>query len=119
MTNVIQRIRQTGLGALAVALLLMACQSDSAAPTQETLERDVFIDTYVELRMHSLNAPNQLISNEDRDRILAQRGITADDLIEFAEIHGADVVFMREVWNEVEERLEDLRTRPDTGVNRS
>ena len=106
---------------LVTALLipLSGCQGDSASPIQDTIDREMFIDTYVALRVEGLAAPNQIIPPEVRDRILADRGLDADDLLAFTEVYGADVDFMRDVWDEIEERLEDLRTRPDTGQNRS
>ncbi len=46
---------------------------------------------------------------EERDRILAELGLTPEDLIEFVEAHGRDIPFMQEVWEEVDHNLEIRR----------
>ena len=45
--------------------------------------------------------------------------MTQEELFSFVEVHGRNVEFMQEVWNEVESRIEDLRTQPDSGTGRS
>ena len=96
-----------------------ACQSDGAAPEEDTISKDAFVQAYVALRTVGLRAPNQLLPDEDRTRILLDEGVTEEELFAFAEIHGRDVVYMRDVWNEIEERLAALRVEADSGVDRS
>ena len=71
------------------------------------MDRETFIATYVELRAAAIVSDDQDLSPEARDRVLATQGVDADDLLDFAEAHGRDIEFMREVWNEVESRLEE------------
>ena len=109
--------RRGRAGALLTLLVGLACQGESS-PTQ-TISRDQFIDTYVALRVEGLRSEQQVISPEARARVLDAHGLTEGELLEFAETMGGDVDFMRDVWNEIEQRLEDLRTEPDSSENRS
>ena len=93
------------------ALLAAACGSDPAA---DTINRETFIDAYVELRMAALDTDSQRVASADREAILDRLGITEDDLIEFVEVHGGDLELMREVWNEVEVRLDRTPEVVDT-----
>lgn len=76
-----------------------------SAPT-DTIGRDVFIDTYVDLRVAALDSDSQRVAASDREAILAEHGVTADDLAYFVQAHAADLDFMRDVWNDVELRLD-------------
>lgn len=80
---------------------LVSCGPEAPA----TIERQTFVDVYVELRAAALDDTNALISPSVRDGILSNHGITAEDLVEFAEVHAGDPEFMRGVWDEIEERL--------------
>lgn len=64
--------------------------------------------------MAALGAEGDTVATAQRARILSEHGVTEEDLLDFAGIHGDDVVFMREVWNEVEARLDAARERPDS-----
>ena len=86
------------LAALAVG---SACRSEDDA-----IDRETFIDTYVELRSTALKNPGTRITPEQRTEILAKHGVSEDDLMHFADVHGRDVDYMAEVWNEVEARLQ-------------
>jgi hypothetical protein len=66
-----------------------------------------------------LRAPQQLLPEEDRERILSEQGVTQDELFTFIEVHGKEVEYMRDVWNEIEERLNEMRTEPDSSGERS
>lgn len=107
-----------GVWTLVVAGLL-ACSSGSAAPEVETVGREAFIEAYVALRTVGLRAPQQLLSEEDRERILSEHGVTQEELFTFIEVHGEEVEYMRDVWNEIEERLNAMRTEPDSSGERS
>jgi hypothetical protein len=100
-------IRRSALICLALAAGLAGC---SDPPPEETISRERFIEVYVALRSeaHSPDAPGE-IDPEVRDRILAEHGVEAEELIHFVEVHGEDLQYMFEVWSEVEERLTELR----------
>ncbi|MDX1493464.1 MAG: hypothetical protein R3253_05370 [Longimicrobiales bacterium] len=71
-----------------------------------TIERETFIQAYVELRVAALDTDSSRIADADRERILNDFGITGDDLLDFVRVHASDLDYMREVWNEVELRLD-------------
>ena len=101
-----RRARIVGVG-LALAL---ACASEEQ-PSGDGLTREAFVETYVALRAAGLQTASRVVSPEDRDRILAEKGVAQEELLEFAETHGGDAAFMKEVWDEVESRLEERRGR--------
>ncbi|NNM34413.1 MAG: hypothetical protein HKO53_15150 [Gemmatimonadetes bacterium] len=106
---------------LAALLVAAACGGDGAAPVagEETISQEAFIEAYIALRVVGLRAPQQLISPEDRLRVLEEQGVTEEQLLEFVEVHGEDLLRMQRIWNEVESRLEELRTRSDSSDERS
>lgn len=71
--------------------------------------REVFIQAYVDLRVAALEAEDQQMTEALRAEVLARHGIEAEDLLEFAEVHARELEFMRDVWNEVEVRMDALR----------
>lgn len=107
------------LAALTAAWAVASCGNGSAAPEVETIARETFIETYVALRTVGLRSPRQLLPEEDRQRILAEQGVSQEDLFSFIEVHGKNVEYMRDVWNEIEERLNELRESPDSSQARS
>ena len=95
------------------AALIFATGCAGDAP--ETISREAFIETYVALRVAELTeSGGEVISAETRDRVLEEQGVTEEDFFGFAEVHGGDVDFMKEVWDDVEKRMEVLRNPPDT-----
>ena len=45
--------------------------------------------------------------------LLAEQGVTEEELLRFAETRGGDVVYMKELWSDVERRMGELRLPPD------
>lgn len=93
---------------LAVAFFVLptaGCGPDSA---NATIERERFIQTYVDLRVAALETDSQRIAEGARGEVLARNGVTEQDLVHFAEVHAAELEFMRDVWNEVELRMDAL-----------
>jgi len=86
--------------------LMSACAEASPEASGDTISVDVFVDTYVDLRVAGLSrVPSQdSISPGDRERILAEHGVSAEDLLEFVEVHGPNVPFIGSVWDSVEVR---------------
>lgn len=92
--------------AFALAAGTWAC--DPGFPTSEgtaPIDRETFIDTYVALRTEAMGWEGGRIPAEDRDRVLAEKGVTAEDLRSFIEVHGRNVPYMSLLWAEVESRL--------------
>jgi hypothetical protein len=104
------RFTQAALLALTSALLVLG-GCDGGIPSSErgkTISEERFIDTVVELRKAALRREDGRPSPMQRERILAERNVTAEDLRRFAEIHGRNVPFMHDVWAEVDRRLREL-----------
>lgn len=92
--------------ALGLASLLVACEPDIPSSEGEApVDRETFIETYVELRLEALKWDGGRLPEEERDRILRELGVTADDLRAFVQVHGRNVPFMADVWTDVEERM--------------
>jgi len=94
----------TGLAAAAVVVAAAGCGPE----VPETIDREVFVQTYVALRVAELRSPGAVIPDADRDSVLAERGVTEEDLVSFAEVHGGDPVFMEGVWTEIQNRIIEL-----------
>lgn len=91
----------SSLALLGAILPLWSC---SPTPTA-TVDRETFVQVYVELRVAALESSDANLAEEDRERILQRHGVSAEDLISFAEVHGADPDYMLSVWTEIEDRL--------------
>jgi len=94
--------------AVVLALLVGLVACDPGFPSSEgeaSVDRETFIEVYVELRLAALEWETGRIPADDRDRILAEHEVTEDDLREFIEVHGRNVPFMNDVWHEVSERI--------------
>lgn len=93
--------------ALAIALLMgigvVACGDSERT---DVIDRETFIDTYVDLRIAALDTDSARIGAADREAILARHGVSEDDLVEFVEVYGSELEVMRDVWNEVEVRMD-------------
>lgn len=102
---------------LMAVVTLTAPVSACREPEPETVDRQVFIEAYARVRERALTSPDATISPADREAILSELGVTEADLEAFVEAHATDVTFMRDVWADVEARLDvnDLNEpAPDT-----
>jgi hypothetical protein len=90
---------------LFAATLLPGAVASCGPDAPATIDRQTFVDVFVELRIAALDAPQARLPQEARERILASHGVTADDLLGFAEVHARDPAYMRSVWDEIEERM--------------
>ena len=88
-----------------LALGVAACEPE--APEVDAIPRETFIATWVDLRSSVMRAGPGGITPAERTRIIERHGVTEDDLIGFAEAHGADVAYMKAVGDEVESELQD------------
>ena len=104
-------------GKLFITALLVLCSGCSkertAAPTG-VIDREVFIATYVDLRDGALGNQLKVLSDEQRERILREHGVTEEQLLAFAEAWGADTEYMTKVWDEVKARMTPLGPAPDS-----
>jgi hypothetical protein len=84
-----------------------ACGGDDSVPVVEgVIDRETFIEVYVDLRAETLVGTQLTLPDADRDRILASHGVDAEGLLAFVDTYGRELEFMNEVWAEVELRLE-------------
>lgn len=103
---------------VAAALLAAAGCEEEGAPAETTIGREVFVETYVALRVAQLRgSAGDPLPAEDRERVLAENGVTEQELLTFAEVHGSDVTFMERLWEDVEKRLEEVRNAADAPVD--
>ncbi len=87
--------------ALAALVALTACGGGA-----DTIDRDVFVATYVDLRVAALQTDSARVAEGQREEILERHGVTEADLTTFAEVHAADLEFMRDVWADVEAAMD-------------
>ena len=107
----------SSLHRLTLGLLLssLACGgSQSNLPAGDLIEPEDFIATYVDLRAAALITEDGQVTEIGRSEVLGHHGISEEDLISFAEAYGEDLTFMQEIWNEIELRLENTSSSPDS-----
>lgn len=98
----------------ALLVTILAGCGGSSAP-EGVIEEETFIATYVDLRIAALDTDSAHLADTDREAILAARGVTEDDLLDFVRVHAADLEYMRDVWNEVELRMDRSPDAADEG----
>ena len=100
---------------LGILLSSLACGgSQSKLPEGDLIEPEDFIETYVDLRAAALITEDGQVTEAGRSEVLDRHGISEEDLISFTQAYGEDLMFMQELWNEIELRLENTRSSPDT-----
>ncbi|MCY4399447.1 MAG: hypothetical protein OXE96_08935 [Gemmatimonadetes bacterium] len=95
---------------MAAAVAAAGCEDAGG----DTISREQFVEGYVALRVAELRSPGGVIPDDEREAVLAELELIEEDLVAFAETHGGDVGFMEAVWAEVESKLDQLRSQPDT-----
>jgi len=101
--------------------ILIASSCSPREPDGEessVISREAFIQAYVKLREGALKAPGQEMSLEERDRILADLGLVDQDLLDFVEVRGRDIQFMRRVWEEIDSLITVMRENTMMGDRR-
>jgi hypothetical protein len=107
-------VRPGARGLLTVLIVVCTnCSRGDAAP-QETIDRETFVATYVDLRRAMFVSPQQTISDADRELVLRQNAVSEDELIAFADAWGGDASYMTDVWEEVGARLDRPVAAPDS-----
>ena len=95
------------VAATALLLALASCGGDTSLVASDVIDRQTFIDTYVDLRLAAIQAPDFRVPSGERDQILARHGVSAEDLLRFSEAYGRDLEFMNELWSEIEARFQE------------
>ena len=88
----------------------LACDSDDRAAT---IEREVYVETYVELLKAAAEAPDSA-APDSVSAVLQRRGLSETDLSDFALRHADDPGYMASVWGDIENRLRERPPRPDS-----
>lgn len=83
---------------------LQACVARGTDSQDAAIPKDTFVTAYVQLREAALSLPPEGVDSA-REAILAEHHLSQQDMLTFAEVHGRDVTFMKDVWDEVEQRL--------------
>jgi hypothetical protein len=100
------------LWVLLATALALGCENGVEA---EAAERDRFVDTYVDLRAAALVRDDATLTDSARAAVLARHEVTEQELFDFVARYGSDLPFMRDIWNEIEVRLDSARVV--TGAN--
>ena len=103
----VRSCRRAGWVVLACLAALQGCSTRSTDPEGVAIPKDTFVTTYVQLREAALDLPQERIDSA-RAAILAEHHLTEQDMLTFADVHGRDVVFMKDVWDQVEKRLDAI-----------
>ncbi len=93
---------------LLATLCLAAAGCDDGVPSSRdgtSIAQETFIEVMTELRRAAIRSGTGAPTAAERERILAEHGVDAEDLRTFVHIHGENVPLMNEVWSEVERRL--------------
>ncbi|MGD8321060.1 MAG: hypothetical protein PVJ02_11405 [Gemmatimonadota bacterium] len=112
-TFTIPASRRAGGIAWVLLVLLALVGGCRKGPTRTSdaggIDRDTFISTYVDLRTATIRARPDSLDPQVRAGILKEHGVTADQLLRFVQAHGEDVGYMRDLWDDVEKRLDAVR----------
>jgi hypothetical protein len=79
---------------------------DSGANADGSIDRETFIASYVDLRMTALGTEIGELDDALRAEVLERNGVSEEDLVAFVELHGEDVEFMQDIWDEIESRMD-------------
>lgn len=115
---------KTLLLTLVAAVGVSGCRDPNPSAPGDTIPMEVFVDTYVDLRVADLTRQDSpTIDPADRERILDAHGVTSEALLEFVEVHGPNVPFISMVWDSVEARYRrrqnEVLNGPDSMTSQS
>ncbi len=92
-----------------IALLLGvasgACGANTPNEVVDTIDRETFIEVYVDLRSVALRKTSRKVNAVERDSVLTMHEVTEENLRLFLEVYHTEVEFMRDLWNDVEARI--------------
>jgi len=94
----------------ATFLSTAACSgSGSDSRTSDTIFREEFVNAYFELRKTGLRSGGMDITLDARDSVLAQLGLTEDELLACVDVWGSDGEIMLSIWEEVDSLMRAAR----------
>lgn len=80
------------------------------------MTRSTFIDTYVDLRVAALRSGQGQITDSARTEILQRHGVTEEGLAHFVTATAEDFEFTRDLWNEIEMRMDSVPPLPRDSI---
>ncbi|MDX1622479.1 MAG: hypothetical protein R3199_00650 [Gemmatimonadota bacterium] len=108
-------VRSSAGPLLALALVLLVgtigCRRDVGAPepSRETISTERFAEVLSDLVLLRIEAlPDTQAYRLRRDTLLERHGVTREDLVEFAEVHGRDDETMAAVYRRLGARLDTI-----------
>ncbi len=111
------RLRSAALGLLLFGCL-DACVEEAPDPVPETIERQTFLEVYVDLRNLALRNADGTVNATERDSVLAVHEVAEEDLRLFLEVHHGDAELMRDLWNEAESLISLMLQQHGEGPRR-
>lgn len=116
--------RAKALGRAALSLVMLGSVVGCSWPSGvegDIPDRETFIAVYVDLRLAAMDNRAQEIHPTERDSILEAYGVNAEGLVAFADSHGRDILYMTELWAEIEELIDqalepELETEAEDSV---
>lgn len=99
---------------LGLAWTMTGCRSD--AESAEGISRDAFVAVYFDLRMAAIEESDLEIVPEERDRILAEHGLTEESLLGFIDSHVDRPTYMDSLWIEIQSKIDSARAVRNSGV---
>jgi len=100
------RFRTLALSAMVLfGMASGACSDEAPSEVLDTVDRETFIDVYVDLRHVALRKTSRTLNPVERDSVLALHEVAEEDLRLFLEVHHTEAEYMRDLWNEVEARI--------------
>ena len=93
------------LMALLLGVASGACGANTPNEVVDTIDRETFIEVYVDLRSVALRKTTHKVNAVERDSVLAMHEVTEENLRLFLEVYHTEVEFMRDLWNDVEARI--------------
>ena len=88
--------------------MVLSCRAPTDRPG---MDRQEYIDVYVELLRASGTARDSAAAAEERSAILRKHGLEPGDLEDFVHQHADDPQYLASVWTDIEDAL-----RADTSV---
>ncbi len=91
--------------ALLLGVASGACGGSTPHEVVETIDRETFIEVYVDLRSVALRKTSRRVSAVERDSVLGMHEVTEESLRFFLEVYHTEADFMRDLWNDVEAHI--------------
>jgi len=91
--------------ALLLGVASGACGGNTPNQVVDTIDRETFLEVYVDLRSVALRKTSGRVSAVERDSVLAMHEVTEESLRFFLEAHHTEADFMRDLWNDAEARI--------------